>query len=507
MQEIFNEWRKFVLLTEISFEQAVDRMENSKVLRSFIKNRAWDPESRTLKLSKNEIEYKADLIAKALLHMVPDDLDDNQRGTALEWILSRGLKDKEIADTLWDPKVSDSLGVTRHYLELYFQWHRFMEKKDIFTIHTLDDLLNVYAEAEPKIKAYQAEKKYMDAEEGTEVFRDDKEWKIYAIHNKGAACELGKGTEWCTAAPGLDYFEQYYEEEDPLFYFEHKGSGSRYQFHFGSEQFMDEDDWSVESEQATKLIDMLIATGAAEKYDVINDWKKRERAENSTDPEELKQLAKESLLQASIAIDDDGVLTNIAGNQNTPSSVLYDLIVHYDGSNPTQIWRNIATNHSAEEGIHMTLADVSEGDDDGTARYVLATQTKYPKVLARLASLSLPQRAAQSLGIDPAMYNPDWNLQEYIRSGVAKNENTPPEILDKFASFSDKEDSKGWIRMAVAKNSKTPYKTLQKLAKLGGDNRPKGKFRVGDSPEKIAAVAAKHMEFQETGVGTTPDRW
>tara|TARA_R100001594_G_scaffold136615_1_gene179078 strand:+ start:3970 stop:5484 length:1515 start_codon:yes stop_codon:yes gene_type:complete len=499
MQEIFNEWRKFVLLTEISFEQAVDRMENSKVLRSFIKNRAWDPESRTLKLSKNEIEYKADLIAKALLHMVPDDLDDNQRGTALEWILSRGLKDKEIADTLWDPKVSDSLGITRHYLELYFQWHRFMEKKDIFTIHTLDDLLNVYAEAEPKIKAYQAEKKYMDAEEGTEVFRDDEEWKIYAIHNKGAACELGKGTEWCTAAPGLDYFEQYYEEEDPLFYFEHKESGSRYQFHFGSEQFMDEDDWSVESEQATKLVDMLIATGAAEKYDVINDWKKRERAENSTDPEELKQLAKESLLQASIAIDDDGVLTNIAGNQNTPSSVLYDLIVHYHGSNPTQIWRNIATNPSAEEGIHMTLADVDEGDEDGTVRHTLGARTKYPKVLARLASMPFASEDGER--------DSHWSLQEYIRSAVAKNENTPPETLDKLGSLSSEEDANGWIRMAIARNLETPYKTLEKLSKLAGDNRPKGKFRVGDSPEKIAAVAEKHMELQRIGAGTPPSMY
>ena len=501
MREILNEWRKFVLLTEISFEQAVDRMENSKVLRSFIKNRVWDEETRTLKLSRNEIEHKADLIAKTLLIMVPDDLDDNQRGTALEWLLSRGLKDKQIADTVWNyPKTTPvSAQIAKHYLELYFQWNRFMEKKDIFTIHNLDDLLNVYAEAEPKIKAYQAEKKYMDAEEGTEVFRDDDEWKIYAIHNKGAACELGKGTEWCTAAPGLDYFEQYYEEEDPLFYFEHKESGSRYQFHFGSEQFMDEDDWSVESEQATKLVDMLIATGAGRKYDVIYDWKRRERAENSTDPEELKQLAKESLLQASIAIDDDGVLTNIAGNRNTPNSVLYDLIVHYNGSNSTQIWRNIATNPSAEEGIHMTLADVNEGDEDGTVRHVLATRTKHPKVLAKLASMSfMSQDSEQDL---------DWSLKEYIRSGVAKNENTPPGTLDKLGSLSDKEDSKGWIRMAVAKNLETPYKTLQKLAKLGGDNRPKGKFRVGDSPEKIAAVAEKHMELQRTGVGIPPSRW
>ena len=499
MQEIFKEWRNFVLLTEISFEQAVDRMENSKVLRSFIKNRAWDEESRTLKLSKNEIEYKADLIAKALLYMVPDDLDDNQRGTALEWILSRGLKDEEIADGLWDPKVSASLQITKHYLELYFQWQRFMEKKDIFTIHTLNDLMNVYAEAEPKIKAYQAEKKYMDAEEGIEVFRDDDKWKIYAIHNKGAACELGKGTEWCTAAPGLDYFEEYYEEDNPLFYFEDKKRNLKYQFHFGSEQFMDANDFSVDSDVAAKMIEMLINTGAGRKYDIIYDWKRRDRAENSTDPEELKQLAKEAL-----ATEDDDVLINIAGNKNTPKVVFPDLIVHYDGYNSSRIWQNIATNPGADEDVHMILADVHEGDEDGDARYTLATRTKYPKVLAKLASLPFDSKISFT---DFSEQDIDWSLQDYLRSAVSQNENTPPEILNKFADLSDKEDSKGWIRMAVAKNSKTPYEALQKLAKLGGDNRPKGKFRVGASPERIAAVAEKHMEFQKTGVGVPPSRW
>ena len=502
MQEIFNEWRKFVLLTEISFEQAVDRMENSKVLRSFIKNRAWDPESRTLKLSKNEIEDKADLIAKALLYMVPDDLDDNQRGTALEWILSRGLKDEQIADTLWGLRTSGDMEVTKHYLELYFQWHRFMEKKDIFTIHTLDDLLNVYAEAEPKIKAYQAEKKYMDAEEGTEVFRDDDEWKIYAIHNKGAACELGKGTQWCTAAPGLDYFNHYYEETDPLFYFEDKKNNLRYQFHFGSEQFMDEDDWGIDSEQVTKLVDMLIATGAGRKYETIYGWKRKDAAENSTDPEELKQLAKEANPTGALGgfeDEDDDVLINLAGNENTPNTVFYDLIVHYDGHNASRIWQSIATNPSAAEDIHMMLTDVNEGDEDGDARGTLAAKTKYPKVLAKLASLPFDSEDGDR--------DSHWSLQEYIRAAVAKNENTPPEILDKLGSLSSEEDANGWIRMAVAKNSKTPYKTLQKIAKLAGDGRPKGKFRVGDSPEKIAAVAEKHMEFQKTGVGIPPSRW
>ena len=152
----------------------------------------------------------------------------------------------------------------------------------------------------------------------------------------------------------------------------------------------------------------------------------------------------------------------------------------------------------------MILADVHEGDEDGDARYTLATRTKYPKVLAKLASLPFDSKISFT---DFSEQDIDWSLQEYLRSAVSQNENTPPEILNKFADLSDKEDSKGWIRMAVAKNSKTPYEALQKLAKLGGDNRPKGKFRVGASPERIAAVAEKHMEFQKTGVGVPPSRW
>ena len=106
-------------------------------------------------------------------------------------------------------------------------------------------------DARDDIRDYQEKQSYANAEEGTEVFRDDDELKIYAIHNKGAACELGKGTDWCTAAPGLDYFAEYYDEDDPLFYFDASLGGppdhltsvrARFQFHYGSGQFMDEDD-------------------------------------------------------------------------------------------------------------------------------------------------------------------------------------------------------------------------------------------------------------------------
>jgi hypothetical protein len=38
---------------------------------------------------------------------------------------------------------------------------------------------------------------------------EDGNWQVYFPQTKGAACSLGKGTDWCTAAPGLNYYEEY----------------------------------------------------------------------------------------------------------------------------------------------------------------------------------------------------------------------------------------------------------------------------------------------------------
>ncbi len=60
---------------------------------------------------------------------------------------------------------------------------------------------------------------------------------------KGVSCELGSGTEWCTADSRASYFEQYIKD-GPLYIFDN-GKGEKYQFHFESEQFMDKNDVSV----------------------------------------------------------------------------------------------------------------------------------------------------------------------------------------------------------------------------------------------------------------------
>jgi len=69
----------------------------------------------------------------------------------------------------------------------------------------------------------------------------------YIPHTKKAACELGKNTDWCTASPKLNYFEQYHEEGSLHIIIPKntKHEGGRYQFHLPSDQFMDERDLEI----------------------------------------------------------------------------------------------------------------------------------------------------------------------------------------------------------------------------------------------------------------------
>ncbi|MEK6882114.1 MAG: hypothetical protein AABY22_21030, partial [Nanoarchaeota archaeon] len=90
-------------------------------------------------------------------------------------------------------------------------------------------------------------------------------------HNKGAACELGKGTDWCTAAPGLEYYKQYHKEDDPLFII-HAKTGEKFQFHYGSGQFMDSTDTQITDKQFFKEIHKILLNTVGEKYSFFKNF-------------------------------------------------------------------------------------------------------------------------------------------------------------------------------------------------------------------------------------------
>jgi hypothetical protein len=86
-----------------------------------------------------------------------------------------------------------------------------------------------------------------------EVYNDSSV-RIIVPEDQEAACYYGQGTRWCTAATqGNNYFNQY-NRSGPLYIMLPKQpmhEGEKYQLHFGSSQFMDEHDDSVE------LVDIL----------------------------------------------------------------------------------------------------------------------------------------------------------------------------------------------------------------------------------------------------------
>ena len=171
----------------------------------------------------------------------------------------------------------------RPTLEKFFHYQQFMAERDLLKIKAVEKLYLITQEADDAIKKYQEKKSYADAEEGTEIFRDDGELFIAALHNKGAACHWGKETDWCTAAPGLDYFKHYYSPESPLIVIIDKEGGLtrahralllgerdiKYQFHYASDQFMDSRDIPLTEDHASNIHLQIMKTDIPNKYPQI----------------------------------------------------------------------------------------------------------------------------------------------------------------------------------------------------------------------------------------------
>ena len=169
-------------------------------------------------------------------------------------------------------------------IENFFHWNRFIRngKRDLNSVENYDELFELVEEARPLYQAWQEKLKYSNPEKGKEELLNNNEWHIIAVHNKGAACELGKGTDWCTAAPGLNYFQSYYKENDPLFYILDKKTNKKYQFNFGHKQFMNKDDKNIASLEPNvfKEIMKVLATVVPDKYDIATKALKKYKSTN-----------------------------------------------------------------------------------------------------------------------------------------------------------------------------------------------------------------------------------
>ena len=274
------------LLKEVSLDEAFDildkrlqKMFKNYIFLSQVKSGETKEEAKEAvkwfytEEGRDARETVIKSIRRHILRSIPEDIEEGQEAMAILWITR--VAQNDIINFIRDASryhVADDLEYERgNMFERFFHWQQFMEPNDLNKIKSFEELENVTRAAVPAIKKYQEEQQYADASKGKEILRDDENWEIVAIHNKGAACQLGKGTDWCTAAPGLDYFKQYYTPESPLFFFKNKKTGDRRQFHYTSDQFMDENDYRVSDAEFYTLHKLLLQTGAAEKYEILKN--------------------------------------------------------------------------------------------------------------------------------------------------------------------------------------------------------------------------------------------
>ena len=310
------------LLLEVDYEQAKASL-TGKPAHKLVKSFNFDQDKDPMDNMPNLVTTIRNTIMTTVPHdVLPGEVANDpsmdasgkekeiekRRALGIMWMLRLLKKDKEkTAMLLGDDPNRQWQSISRaikQNMEKFFQHNRHMKVKDLNQLQNADDLANVVDAAQKSIDAENDKKMGADAGQGTEFFaggfkrdengdimRDEEGiplfrfskdgWVIAAAHNKGAACLLGKKTNWCTAAPGLNYFDTYYNgEDDPLFFIHTPATGDadgdRFQFAFGCDdcpQFMDVEDTPVRGDEFetlhNKLKDVLRDNGFEDRFDVV----------------------------------------------------------------------------------------------------------------------------------------------------------------------------------------------------------------------------------------------
>ena len=185
----------------------------------------------------------------------------NHAGKYVKWIMSLAMAGK------WKPGDTTE---TRDALSRFDRMKGSMEVKDI----------NRYKSVMELLKAVSGLKSTNDIKgEGAEKVYEDSEWLVVVPHTEEASKLYGKGTKWCTAADDNNMFD-YYNEKGLLYINIRKRDGQKWQFHFETHSFMNDEDDSVKvgniglSGGLIKFYEKICPYfKAVREYDYIDDFK------------------------------------------------------------------------------------------------------------------------------------------------------------------------------------------------------------------------------------------
>ena len=272
--ETFYETYKFLLL-ELSFDEVTKLMDSEKFKKMF-----------------TDIEHLA--IKDIIVNIIPNDIKEKDKANALNWIISSIKKDEQNKQYVMRPGgaiLSKGSQQLKKYLELFYQIKqqnladKFLKYNAIERYNTFKEFVEDLIEVEGPYRQYNSQKIERSTKgEGQLLVYEDDNWQVYFPQTKGAACSLGKGTDWCTAAPGLNYYEDYSKSGQLIIFISKKDPTIKYQLHYTDEQYMDANDESIDSRVSilNKIIVDNIIGSEFEKYLSKEDRKKILNLETTT---------------------------------------------------------------------------------------------------------------------------------------------------------------------------------------------------------------------------------
>lgn len=165
------------------------------------------------------------------------NFENSKMGIYSKWLLNLYRKGNIKEEDLYKAK---------QYLEIFNTFKNKIKDRDINHYLNIQELFKTI---EPFYKnpeqATSKSDEIRKLKEGAEKWYEDDEWLVIIPHTRETSCFYGKGTQWCTAAEHSDNYFNHYNAQGPLYININKKNGKKYQFHFESEQFMDETDSSV----------------------------------------------------------------------------------------------------------------------------------------------------------------------------------------------------------------------------------------------------------------------
>lgn len=178
--------------------------------------------------------------------------------------------------------------------------------KGVAMVHFFRKVYNIYRELPDQVEK---------AKGNAKEFYDDADIRIITPVDKEAACYYGQGTQWCTASTKSTNYFDHYNSQSPLYIIIPKKPehvGEKYQLHFGTDFYANENDISV---PLKKLIQRWPQLHKVFHEEYTNAWN------DSDDMKGTVFLATPETLDNWEDITHDEILPRIKSHLETPVSV------------------------------------------------------------------------------------------------------------------------------------------------------------------------------------------